>query len=158
MLPIVMDLETIKKVLPHRYPFLLIDRVVEIINGPKVDQRVGRRVRAIKNVTCNEPFFQGHFPGRPVMPGVLVIESMAQACALAAVLPTDPLMNVAIISIDRARFRKPIIPGDTLELRSFVEKDRGQILSFYCESFVENIKVAEAKVLAKVWPMEINKL
>lgn len=151
---VVMDLNEIKKVLPHRYPFLFIDKVIEINEGPGGKGRIGRSVRAIKNVTCNEPFFQGHFPNRPVMPGALLIDAMAQSCALGAVLPSDPRMNVAIVVINNARFRKPVVPGDTLEFRSKVIKDRGNMLLFESKSYVDDVLVAEAEIMANVWPME----
>src|SRR4051812_35968090 len=117
----------IMRILPHRYPFLLVDRVDELhrVTSPN---RVGTRIRAIKNVTFNEQFFVGHFPHRPVMPGVLQIEAMAQVAALAcAPYGKDaPKMDVAIAAIDACRFRRPVVPGDTLEIEAEITKDRGQ--------------------------------
>src|SRR3954465_11682413 len=112
----VMSPTDIMRILPHRYPFLLVDRVDELVRGSG-GTRVGTRIRAIKNVTFNEQFFVGHFPHRPVMPGVLQIEAMAQVAALAcAPYGKDaPKMDVAIAAIDACRFRRPVVPGDTLE-------------------------------------------
>ena len=103
------DIARIMKLLPHRYPFLLLDRVLELDPG--------KRIVAIKNVTINEPFFQGHFPGRPVMPGVLLVEAMAQAAGalvLAHLGDEHAGKLVFFMSIDKARFRKPVVPGDTV--------------------------------------------
>lgn len=155
--PIVIDLDTIKTVLPHRYPFLLIDRVIDLQDGSDPSSRVGRKVKVLKNVTVNEPFFQGHFPERPIMPGVLLIEAMAQASALAAVKPSDPKMNVAIVLVDKARFRRPVIPGDTVIMHSEVLKDRGRMLLFSCQSYVDDQLVAEAEIMANVWPLDSAK-
>src|SRR6202045_5347322 len=108
--PLQLDMQAILERLPHRYPFLLVDRVLEC--------RPGESIRALKNVTYNEPFFPGHFPGRPVMPGVMVIEALAQTTGILAfssanVIPTDET-RFYFVGIDRARFRKPVIPGDQL--------------------------------------------
>ena len=101
----------IMKLLPHRFPFLLVDRVEEIYRPPN-GARVGLKIRATKNVTINEPFFPGHFPHRPVMPGVLQIEALAQVAALSCILPNGPKLDVAIAGITSARFRQPVWPGD----------------------------------------------
>src|SRR4051794_26055825 len=114
-----MDLLEIQKLLPHRYPFLLVDRVVELVKGQKI---VG-----FKNVTINEPFFQGHFPGHPVMPGVLILEALAQATALLAYKSEDidPEKKVTyLMGIDGARFRKPVVPGDRLQLEVEILKHK----------------------------------
>lgn len=143
----------IMRLLPHRFPFLLVDRVDEIIR-PDSKSRVGTVIRATKNVTINEPFFPGHFPHRPVMPGVLQIESMAQVAALGAVDVNGPKMDVAIAGIDGARFRRPVIPGDVLEITCTVLKDRNQILVVRCEARVQGQIVCECEMIAKMFPLE----
>src|SRR5262245_36352917 len=137
------DVTTIQKVLPHRYPFLLVDRVVEL--------EPHKRVLAYKNVTCNEPFFNGHFPGHPVMPGVLIVEAMAQAAALLAYKSEgmDPEKQVTyLMGTDGARFRKPVVPGDKLELHVEVIKHKGAIWKQKGTAIVDGVKVAEAEFLA----------
>lgn len=147
----------IQKLLPHRFPFLLVDRVEEIVReAADAGNRVGRRIRALKNVTINEPFFPGHFPHRPVMPGVLQIEAMAQVAALTCVSLDGPKMDVAIAGINEARFRRPVIPGDTLHISAEIMKDRGQILVVKCEARVNGQIVAEAELIAKMFPLEVH--
>lgn len=136
--------------LPHRFPFLFIDKIVEVHEGPNPPSRFGRRAVCIKNVTYNEDFFNGHFPGRPVMPGVLVIEAMAQAGCVAFHRESDPGFDVAIASVREARFRRPVIPGDTLRLTAEIIKDRGQMLVIKCEAHVDGQLVAEAEILAAI--------
>jgi 3-hydroxyacyl-[acyl-carrier-protein] dehydratase len=143
----------ILRLLPHRFPFLLVDRVDELVHPPG-PSKVGRKIRAVKNVTFNEPFFPGHFPHRPVMPGVLQIEAMAQVAAIACVDPNGPKMDVAIAGVDGARFRRPVIPGDTLEMTAEVMKDRSNILVVKCEARVRGQVVCEAQLLAKMFPLE----
>lgn len=150
----VMTIEEIMGIIPHRYPFLLIDRVIELDEHDVGGNRVGRKVKALKNVTINEPFFQGHFPHRPVMPGVLLVEAMAQAGAIACYRPTDPLMDVSVASLKATRFRAPVVPGDTLELRAEVIKDRGHMILLDCEARVNGRVVAETELLASVVPIE----
>lgn len=145
----------IMRILPHRFPFLLVDRVDELILGPG-PTRVGSIIRAIKNVTFNEPFFPGHFPHRPVMPGVLLIEAMAQVAALACVEKDGPKMDVAIAGVDGARFRQPVLPGDTLEIMAECLKDRGQILQFKCEARVRGKVVSEVEIMAKMFPLQLQ--
>ncbi len=135
-------------ILPHRYPFLLVDRVLSVSEGPKAGSRVGRRIKAVKQVTFNEPFFQGHFPGNPVMPGVLIIEAMAQAGALAYIKPEDPKSDLAIAHVRSAKFRKPVVPGDSLVLEGQVLKDRGHMILVELKGYVEGELVAEAEILA----------
>ncbi len=140
-----MDLLEIQKLLPHRYPFLLVDRVTEIVPGQKL---VG-----FKNVTINEPFFQGHFPGHPVMPGVLIVEALAQAAALLAYKSEgiDPEQKVTyLMGVDGARFRKPVVPGDRLQLQVEVLKHKGAIWKQKGTALVDGQKVAEAEFLATV--------
>ncbi len=117
-----LDIGQIRKFLPHRYPFLLLDRVLEVVSG--------KSLRAIKNVTVNEPFFQGHFPDHPVMPGVLLIEAMAQACAVLAAAELDEAAAdhriYYLAGIDKARFKRPIVPGDQLVIdAAIVRRIRG---------------------------------
>lgn len=145
----------IMKILPHRFPFLLVDRVEEIVK-PSMTTKVGRKIRALKNVTFNEPFFPGHFPHRPVMPGVLQIEAMAQVAALACVELDGPPMDVAIAGVDGARFRRPVVPGDTLEITAEIMKDRSQMVVVRCEARVRGQVVCEAELIAKMFPLEAH--
>ena len=142
----------ILKFLPHRYPFLLVDKVVSLEFGPDPANRKGTKIVALKNVTMNEPFFQGHFPGLPIMPGVLQLEAMAQAACLAFVRKSDPPMVYFVAAFNEARFRKPVVPGDTLMLYAEVIKDRGSILSVTTEARVDGQLVSECEILAKVSP------
>src|SRR3989338_10530844 len=122
-----MDINEKQSALPHRYPFLLIDRILELEPGIKA--------RGIKNVTRNEPFFAGHFPGRPVMPGVLIIEAMAQVGGVLAYRSADVKGKfLYFMGIDNARFRKPVIPGDTLDITVSVKKSRPTVWVFKAEA------------------------
>ena len=153
-----LNIEHILKILPHRYPFLLIDRVLTM-DPIKIPMNfTGRKIHATKNVTFNEPFFTGHFPNRPLMPGVLMVEAMAQASAIMGCRAPDSKsrMEMLIVGIDNARFRQPVIPGDTLHIYSECVKDRGSIMSFHCEVMVEGKVVAEADILAKQFPIPIE--
>ena len=136
------DINEIKKYIPHRYPFLLVDKIIEM--------KKGKRVVGIKNVTTNEPFFQGHFPKFPVMPGVLIIEGMAQtACVFASIELAKSSESIAyFMGIDKAKFRKPVVPGDQLRFELDVIKRRGTIYRFQGNAFVEGKVVAEAEVMA----------
>jgi 3-hydroxyacyl-[acyl-carrier-protein] dehydratase len=142
----------ILKLLPHRFPFLLVDRVDELYTPPG-DSRVGRKIRAIKNVTINEPFFPGHFPHRPVMPGVLQIEAMAQCAALSITQMHGEKLDVAIAGVNDARFRRPVVPGDTLVLEAEVMKDRSGILVVKCSASVNGKIACEAEIIAKVFAL-----
>ena len=140
-----MDVLEIQKLLPHRYPFLLVDRVVSI--------EPGKALRAYKNVSVNEPFFEGHFPGHPVMPGVLVLEALAQASAILAYRSTgfDPAQKVTyLMAIDAAKFRRPTVPGDRLELEVEVLRFKGSILKTRGVAKVDGEVVAEGEFLATV--------
>ncbi len=140
-----MDINDIQKLLPHRYPFLLVDRVTEYEPDKKL---VG-----FKNVTFNEQFFNGHFPGQPVMPGVLILEALAQSCALLAYKSSglDPKENlVYLMSIDGAKFRKPVVPGDRLVLMAEVLRHKGPIWKHRGVATVDGHVVAEAEFLATV--------
>ena len=140
----VMEQAEIQSLLPHRYPFLLVDRIQEL--DPD------RRIVGIKNVTVNEPFFQGHFPGRPVMPGVLILEAMAQVGAVLALKSmgdaTHPV--VYLTGIDGAKFRRPVVPGDQLRFEIDVVKKRTPFWKMQGKAFVEEELVCEAQVTAMV--------
>ncbi len=139
------DVMRIMEMIPHRYPFLLIDRVVEL--QPDVGA-VG-----VKNVSINEGFFQGHFPRQPVMPGVLIIEAMAQTAAVLVVATLGPASEgklVYFMSVDNARFRKPVFPGDQLRIHVTKERNRGAVWKFRGEAKVEGGLVAEATFAAMI--------
>jgi 3-hydroxyacyl-[acyl-carrier-protein] dehydratase len=137
------DIGEILNILPHAYPFLLVDRIVEM--------EPGKRIVGIKNVTYNEPFFPGHFPGRPIMPGVLIIEAMAQTAGVLAfksLPPEDQKRPVYFLGIDNVRFRKPVIPGDQLRLELEITKHRQAIWGFKGKALVDGKLVTEAELLA----------
>lgn len=141
------DVMGIQKMIPHRYPFLLIDRVVNINNGEGI-AGVG-----VKNVTVNEPFFPGHFPSHPVMPGVLIIEAMAQTAAVLVMHTLGDTSHgkvVYFMSIDEAKFRKPVTPGDQLMIHCTSQKSRGNVWRFAGEAKVDGVKVAEATITAMI--------
>ena len=140
----VMDSIEIQSILPHRYPFLLVDRIREL--DPD------RRIVGIKNVTINEPFFQGHFPGRPVMPGVLILEALAQVGGVLAFKSLGSVGRpvVYLTGIDAAKFRKPVVPGDILRLEVDVVKKRPPFWKMQGRAFVESELVCEAGVTAMV--------
>jgi 3-hydroxyacyl-[acyl-carrier-protein] dehydratase len=138
-----LDIKEIMNILPHRYPFLMVDRVVEMDPG--------KRIVGVKNVTINEPFFQGHFPGHPVMPGVLIVEAMAQVAGILAYLSSDDEIRKKVcyfMSIDNARFRKPVVPGDLLRLEMESTMNRRGIWGFNGKAYVEDKLVAEAELKA----------
>jgi 3-hydroxyacyl-[acyl-carrier-protein] dehydratase len=138
-----MDIREIQKFLPHRYPFLLVDKIIEIIPGTKA---VG-----IKNVTFNEEFFQGHFPGYPIMPGVLIIEALAQVAGILAFHSgATPGKSVYFMSIEKAKFRKPVVPGDQLKLETNILQHRGNVWKFLGHAIVEDKIAAEAEFTAMV--------
>jgi 3-hydroxyacyl-[acyl-carrier-protein] dehydratase len=140
---IVMDIHAILKKLPHRYPILLVDRVLELEKG--------KRIKALKNVTINEPFFEGHFPHRPVMPGVLMLEALAQAAAILAfdnvgVFPDDKTVFY-FAGIDAARFKRPVEPGDQLILHATLDRMKAGIVKFSAQATVDGAIAAEAELL-----------
>ena len=140
---VVLDVEGIQKLLPHRPPFLLVDRVVEFVPN--------QRLVGWKGVTMNEPFFPGHFPGHPVMPGVLILEALAQAGALLAIMSIGPEAADKItylMGIDGAKFRKPVVPGDRLELHVEVTKQKGAVWKENARAIVDGQVVAEAEFMA----------
>lgn len=142
-----MDINAIMDVLPHRHPFLLVDRILEVEDG--------KRVVGIKNVTANEPFFQGHFPGYPVMPGVLIIEAMAQVGAVAILrLPAYAGRIPFFAGIDGARFRRPVRPGDRLRLEAEVVKIKGTVGKSKARAFVDDQLVAEAELMFAIGKAE----
>lgn len=149
----VYDVRKIFELLPHRFPFLLVDRVVSITD-PGGANRVGKKAVGIKNVTINEPFFAGHFPNLPIMPGVLQIEAMAQVAAISFYRPQDPPMNFMIAGVESARFRRPVIPGDQLRITSEIVKERKSILVVQTTCHVGDELVAEATLMAHSSPRE----
>ena len=137
-----LDISKVMELLPHRYPFLLIDRVVEIEQG--------RSLSAIKNVTINEPFFQGHFPNQPIMPGVLILEAMAQATGLLAFTEMGAAHKsklYVLVGIDKSRFRGQVVPGDQLVLNISLKRNMRGIGMYKCEALVDGEVVAEAEMM-----------
>lgn len=141
-----MNIHDVLKRLPHRYPFLLVDKVLEVEEG--------KRIKAVKNVTINEPFFGGHFPNRPVMPGVLMLEAMAQTSALLSLTPAgdqpDPDMVYYFVGIDNARFKRPVEPGDQLVMETTVDRARGGIYKFHSVATVDGELACEADLMCTV--------
>ena len=142
----IIDISTISKLLPHSYPFLLIDKIIEM-DGDKYG--IG-----IKNVTINEPFFQGHFPGNPIMPGVLQIEGMAQTaaviCMIAHNISEDSNLNIFFMTIDKARFRKPVLPGDIIYYYLKKIRQRSSVWKYKGEAYVQGSLIAEAEISAMI--------
>jgi 3-hydroxyacyl-[acyl-carrier-protein] dehydratase len=138
-----LDMPAILERLPHRYPFLLVDRVLELHRGESI--------RALKNVTYNEPFFPGHFPGRPVMPGVMIIEALAQAagilCFVTGDVIPDHTTRFYFVGIDNARFRRPVVPGDQLLLTAHLERSLRGIWRFATVALVGDQEVAHAQMM-----------
>jgi len=141
--PVQLDINAILRLLPHRYPFLLVDRVLEC--------HPGRSIRALKNVTFNEPYFTGHFPGRPIMPGVILIEALAQAAGILAFVTAgtvpDSDTRFYFVGIDKARFRKPVEPGDQLILTATIERSFKGIWRFATAARVGEVEVAHAEMM-----------
>ena len=139
----VKDINDLLDYLPHRYPFLLVDRVTEL--------EVGKRVAGYKNVTMNEPFFQGHFPGHPIMPGVLIIEAMAQLAGVLAfetknTRPKDGYVYY-LAGTDKVRFKRPVLPGDKLAMTAEIMIDRRQIMKFDCKAYVDDEIACSGEIL-----------
>lgn len=139
------EIREILDLLPHRYPFMLVDRVTEIIPG--------ERIAGYKNVTYNEPFFQGHFPGAPIMPGVLQLEALAQISGILLLQKEEDRGCLAyFMAIDRARFRKPVFPGDRLDLVGNVLKMKPRLLKVRGQAFVDGTLVSEGELMFQVLP------
>ncbi len=141
-----MDIMGIQKMIPHRYPFLMVDRIVEM--EPNV------RAVGIKNVTINEPFFQGHFPGNPIMPGVLIVEAMAQVAGVLAFSSGTQGSSVYFMSIEKAKFRKPVVPGDQIKLEIKVLQQRGNVWRFSGLALVDDKVVSESEFTAMLMAKE----
>lgn len=136
------DIKEILSLLPHRYPFLLVDKVIEL--------EYNKRAVGIKNVTINESFFQGHFPGNPIMPGVLIIEALAQVAAILAFKSGVEGKNVYFMSIEKAKFRSPVLPGDQIRLEVTVTHRRSNAWKFIANALVGDKLVCEAEFIATI--------
>ena len=139
----ILDINEIRRILPHRYPMLLVDRIVEL---------EAERIVGIKNVTATEPFFSGHFPDFPVMPGVLIVEAMAQTAGVLVLksIPDRESKLVLLVSIERAKFRRPVVPGDQLRLEMVVLKRKHTVAKMAGRATVNGVLVAEAEVMCKL--------
>jgi len=141
----VIDINGIMGFIPHRYPMLLIDKIIDVVSGESCT--------GIKNVTVNEPHFQGHFPGRPIMPGVLIIEAMAQTSATLVMAGLEEGRHlVYFMTIESARFRKPVVPGDRMLIKVKKDRQRGNVWKFRGEAYVDDVLCAEAMYTAMLLP------
>ena len=141
----VLEIEAIKEILPHRFPFLLVDRILEL--------EPGKRAVGIKNVTANEPFFQGHFPQRAIMPGVLIIEAMAQVGGIMILSVEEHRGKLAYLgTVDGVKFRRPVVPGDTIEMETELLRIRGNMGRVRCAARVSGQDVAEAEIMFALVP------
>ncbi|MCX5891934.1 MAG: 3-hydroxyacyl-ACP dehydratase FabZ [Deltaproteobacteria bacterium] len=147
--PLPLMLEDIQRILPHRYPFLLVDRIIAL--------EPGKSIVGLKNVSINEPFFQGHFPGRPIMPGVLVAESLAQVGGILALLATENVGNPSIylMSLEKVRFRHPVVPGDQLRLEVQTLRGGKKFWKMHGQAFVADTLVMEGEMMAAVGKGEV---
>jgi 3-hydroxyacyl-[acyl-carrier-protein] dehydratase len=145
----ILDINEIRAILPHRYPFLLVDRIVEM--EPE-------RIVGIKQVTANEPFFQGHFPDFPVMPGVLIVEAMAQTAGILVLknMPDRQNKLVLLVAVENARFRRPVVPGDTLRMEMKVLKKKASVAKMAGVATVDGLVVAEAEMMCKLADKEVQ--
>ena len=139
----ILDVNEIRRILPHRYPMLLVDRIVEMD---------AERIVGIKTVTHNEPFFQGHFPDFPVMPGVLIVEAMAQTAGVLVLksIPDRDRKLVLLVAVENARFRKPVVPGDVLRMEMTLLKRKASVAKMAGRATVDGVLVAEAEVMCKL--------
>ncbi len=143
--PLPLKLEEIQRILPHRYPFLLVDRIIAL--------EPGKRIVGLKNVSINEPFFQGHFPGRPIMPGVLIVESLAQVGGILALLSTPENMgnpSIYLMGLDKVRFRQPVVPGDQLRLEVETLRSGKKFWKMDGKAYVNDTLVMEGEMIAAV--------
>lgn len=143
VIPDTIDIVEILNTLPHRYPFVMVDKILSM--------EIGQGITGLKNVTINEPFFQGHFPGRPVMPGVLILEGMAQVGGIMAFYSNPEAIGEKLLffaGIDKARFRRPVVPGDQLILKLQLIKQKRSLMMMVAKAFVEDKIVAEAELMA----------
>ena len=142
-MPVLLDIDAIREILPHRYPFLLVDSILEL---------EAERIVGIKNVTYNEPFMLGHFPDFPVMPGVLVIEAMAQVAGVLVLknIPDRHNKLVLLASVEEAKFRRPVRPGDTLRIEMMVGRRKATVAKMFGKATVNGVVVAEAQVMCKL--------
>lgn len=146
-LPVQLSIEEILSTLPHRYPFLLVDKILEL--------EPGRRAVGLKNVTINEPFFQGHFPGKPIMPGVLIVEAMAQVAGVMLLSSEEHRGKVPFFGgMDKVRFRRPVFPGDTLVTEAVLLRQRGDMGKVYVVGKVNGQVVAEGEYIFALRPRE----
>jgi len=148
--PLPLNQEEIQRILPHRYPFLLVDRIVTL--------EPGKRIVGLKNISFNEPFFQGHFPGRPIMPGVLIVESLAQVGGILALLSTPEQLgnpSIFLMGLDKVRFRQPVVPGDQMRLEVVTIRSGKKFWKMHGKAFVDDTLVTEGEMMAAVGREEV---